>query len=545
MDSECLPFSRIPHISRLFSDYLYDFSRVQQFYSRPPLSSASNPADSPWLAEESRRIAYDSARRARVAEILERQNRAFGCGDATLANIARLRAGACAAVTGQQVGLFGGPLFSILKALTALRIADEATRAGADCVPVFWLATEDHDLAEVNHAALLTSSGELQTLVASAEGVPNAPMRDVHLGAGVAGLVAAATDMLGPTEAARWLAETYRPGATLGAAFAGLFARLFRDWGVILLDASDPELHALAAPLYRDAILNAAALDQKLLARGKALADAGYHEQVKVTASSTLLFTAEEGARVPIHRAAVSANGDFTIGKRKIKQAELLARIEAAPHNFSPNVLLRPVVQDYLLPTLAYTGGPAELAYFAQVAVVYEQLVGRVTPVLPRFSATIVEPHIRRLIERYQLKLTDLFEGPEHLRQLLAARTLPAELQETLASAGKSLAGSLESVQAALGKLDPTLVKAAQRAAAKMHYQLHRLGTRAANAEARRNEIISRHAQQLSAALFPSHTLQERLIAGVYFVSRYGPPLLKSLYDSAQLTCAGHQVLYL
>ncbi|MFB3915360.1 MAG: bacillithiol biosynthesis cysteine-adding enzyme BshC [Terriglobales bacterium] len=552
MNSECLPFLRIPHTSRLFSDFLYDFSRVRQFYARAPFETASHPStpnSAPaWLADESRRIAYDSARRARVADILARQNRAFGCGDATLASISRLRNGASAAVTGQQVGLFAGPLFSVLKAITAVRIAAEATRAGADCVPVFWLATEDHDLAEVNHATLLTSSGELQTLVTSPESAPNAPIRDVRLGADIETLVAAVAEQLGPTEAAGWLAETYRPGATLGAAFAGLFARMFRDWGVILLDASDPELHAVASPLYRDTIRRSASLGQALLARGKVLTDAGYHEQVKVTASSTLLFAVEDGARTPIHRAAASptsaGDGGYTIGKRKISEAELLARIEAGPQNFSPNVLLRPVVQDYLLPTLAYTGGPSEVAYFAQVAVVYEQLLGRVTPVLPRFSATIIEPHVRRLIERYQLKLTDVFEGQDHLRSRLAARTLPAELRAAFDSAGKSLESSEQSVQAALTKLDPTLVKAAERAAAKMRYQLNRLRTRAASAELHRNEILTRHAQQLSAALCPGHNLQERMIAGIYFISRYGPSLLQSLYDSAQLTCPDHQVLY-
>jgi len=534
VNSECLPFSRIPHTTRLFSEYLYEFSRVRQFFARPPLQTA-------WFVEESQRIAYEPARRARVADILDRQNRTFGCGEKTLAGIARFRAGACAAVTGQQVGLFGGPLFSILKAVTALRIAAEATRGGAECVPVFWLATEDHDLAEVNHATLLTSAGELQTLVTSAEGVPNAPIRDVRLGADIERLLAAAAELLGPTEVAGWLRESYRPGATLGHAFAGLFARIFRDWGVILLDASDPELHALAAPIYREAIRRSAALDESLLARGKALIDAGYHEQVKVTATSTLLFALEEGARTPIHR----ANGGFTIAKRKVGEAELLARIDTGPQNFSPNVLLRPVVQDYLLPTLAYTGGPAEIAYFAQAAVVYEQILRRVTPILPRFSATIVEPHIQRLLARYQLKLPDLFEGPEHLKSMLAARTLPEELQTAFDSAEASVTKSLEAIKTALAKLDPTLVDAAARAGAKMNYQVDRLRTRAASAELRRSEVLTRHAQQLRSALYPGKNLQERLIAGIYFGSRYGPSLLQSLYDAVQLTCGDHQALFL
>src|SRR5262249_44518192 len=154
----------------------------------------------------------------------------------------------------------------------------------------------------------------------------------------------------------------------------------------------DPELHRIAEPIYRAAIERAEELDDTLLARGKELESAGYHQQVKVTPSSSLLFALRDGARIPIHRRANGKENRFTIGNEELSQHELQAQISSAPQNFSPNVLLRPVVQDYLLPTLTYTGGSAEVAYFAQGAVVYERLLGRVTPIVPRFSATIVEP---------------------------------------------------------------------------------------------------------------------------------------------------------
>src|SRR5208283_1398336 len=147
-----------------------------------------------------------------------------------------------------------------------------------------------------------------------------------------------------------------------------------------------------------------------LLARGKALEAAGYHQQVKVTAATTLLFEVTNGARTVVRRKANGATGaEFQVGHEKLSERQLLERIEEAPENFNPNVLLRPVVQDYLLPTLAYTGGAAEVAYFAQVAVVYEKLLGRVTPVVARFSATVVDAKVQRLLERYGLRLPDLF----------------------------------------------------------------------------------------------------------------------------------------
>ena len=199
--------------------------------------------------------------------------------------------------------------------------------------------------------------------------------------------------------------ETYRPGETLGTAFARLYARLFADWGVIVLDASDGELHRIAAPIYQAAIERSDELAAALLKRGEALEAAGYYQQVKVTPSSVLVFTLQNGARTAIHNRERS--DEFVIGSgegdaEKTSKAELLRRVACAPEQFSPNVLLRPIVQDYLLPTLAYTGGAAEAAYFAQAGAVYEALLGRVTPIVPRFSATIVEPKIQRLIERQE-----------------------------------------------------------------------------------------------------------------------------------------------
>src|SRR5271169_1605293 len=427
VNAQCLPFSQIPHTTRLFSDFLAYQLNVQQFYPRPAHFHE-------WLKEESAKISYDSSRRERVTDILERQNKSWDASPKTLANLARLRQGATAVVTGQQVGLFGGPMFAIYKALTAVKLAEEATAAGMDAVPVFWLATSDHDLAEVNHVSLPGSDGLLRTLSTTSHGVPGAPVSDVRLGEEIVPVVDEAASLLGDSEATQFLRESYRPGETLGTAFARFCARLFSSWGVILLDASDAELHNVAAPIYRSAIERAEELGAALLNRGQALENAGYYQQVKVTPSSVLLFAMREGARTAIHRREGSKGvPEFAIGNEpgaeKLSSAELLDRIAATPQNFSPNVLLRPVVQDYLLPTLNYTGGAAEAAYFAQAGAVYEIVLGRVTPILPRFSATLVEPKVQRWLAQYGISVRDAFDGPEALRQTLASRSLPAGLQ--------------------------------------------------------------------------------------------------------------------
>lgn len=536
--AECLPFTDIPHSTRLFTDLLYHHAKVRRFYPRSP--------DLPsWAKQEAAALRYDEGRRERVAKILERQNRAWGASSATLHSLQRLRAGAACVVTGQQVGLFGGPLFAIFKAMGAIRLAEKAIQAGADCVPVFWLATEDHDLAEVNHATLLSPDGSLRRVAASGHGAADAPMSEVRLSEDIGQALEQAAEALGDSEIMDLLRQAYQPGQTLGEAFARLFAALVGRWGVILLDASDPALHALAQPIYRAAIERAEELDQALLERNRELLAAGYHDQVKVTELSTLLFAIQNGSRLVIHRGnGVAAPAAFRIGHDKLARQELLRRIAEEPSHFSANVLLRPVVQDYLLPTLAYTGGPAECAYFAQAAVVYEKLLGRVTPVLPRFSATLVEAKAAGLLQRYDLQITDVFRGPERLRELLAERALPADLKASFAGAEQSLAASLERMEEALQRLDPTLVDAARRAGSKMRYQLDRLQGKAARAELMRSEVLDRHAALLSNTLFPHKNLQEREIAGVSFLARHGLELLDRLYEAADGACPDHQLVY-
>lgn len=539
MRAQCLPFQQIPHTTRLFLDYLAYIPTVRELYPRSPLFSE-------WVKDEAPRVQYDEARRAKVSEILERQNRAWGASARTLANIDRLRQGALAAVTGQQVGLFGGPMFSILKALTAVKLAGQATAAGVECVPIFWLATEDHDLAEVNHVALLSEKGLPERLSVDSRGVPDAPVGTVRFGPEIEQVVEQAAGLLGDSEVTTWLREAYRPGETLGSAFARLFARLFAEWGVLLLDPADREFHEVARPLFRAAIERASELDEALLARGKALEAAGYHQQVKVTPATTLLFEVKNGARTVVrHRNNGASGSEFVVGEDRFSTQAMRDRIERAPENFNPNVLLRPVVQDYLLPTLAYTGGAAEVAYFAQVAVVYEKLLGRVTPVLPRFSATLVDAKGQRLLERYRLGLPDMFHGPEKVREMIAARTLPSDLQGRFAEAKASLEKSFGSIREALARLDPTLVDAASHAETKMEYQLTQLAARAARAELQRNEVITRHADALSHFLFPHKALQEREIAAVSFLGRYGQALLQNFQETIDTDCHDHQVIEL
>ena len=534
MKSHCLPFRQIPHTTPLFLDYLEFTPSVQQFYPRSPRLVE-------WAKDESARIEYPGDRRARVSDILERQNKLWGASSATLENIQRFRSGACVLVTGQQVGLFGGPTFSIFKALSAVKLAQEAQKLGIPCVPVFWLATEDHDLDEVNQVHIPNTDGNLEVLASTTQAKKDAPVGSIRFGTEISEAVSKAAALLGDSDASRALAECYRPGEAFGTAFASLLARVFSEFGVILLDGSDPELDQIAAPLYRAAITRAPELAASLLKRDEQLRAAEYHQQVRITDSSTLLFAFRDGSRMPVHFEA----GKFLFGSEETSSQDLAGLADTSPQTFSPNVLLRPVLQDYLLPTLAYVGGAAEVAYFAQAGVVYESFVGRITPILPRFSATLIEPKPQALLEKYKLTFTEVFQGPEGLREAIGSHLLPPNLQSSFDQATTVVERSMKSVRESLAQLDKTLIESAEHAEQKMLYQITNLRSRAARAELRQSDIVGRHANSLSNSLYPHKALQEREVAGIYFLAKYGRELLNGLLGTIHPDCLDHQLITL
>ena len=535
MNSHCFPFRQIPHSTRLFLDYLDHVPAVQPFYPRSAKFLE-------WASDEASRVSYPPERRKQVAEILRRQNQDFGASARTLENISAFANGALALVTGQQVGLFGGPAFSLYKALSAVKLTDEARKLGLNCVPVFWLATEDHDLEEVNNARLLSAENQLERVSTSSRSVEDAPVASVLFNDEISQVVERAQELLGESEAAELLRECYRPGESFGSAFAKLFARLFADFGVILLDGSDPALDQIAAPLYREVIERAPELNCVLLDRDQQLQSGGYHQQVRITDSSTPLFLIQDDSRVPLH---LSGAGKFTAGKRELLSKELLDIAGSSPQSFSPNVLLRPLAQDYLLPTLAYVGGSAEVAYFAQVGALYEAILSRVTPILPRFSATLIEAKPQAILEHYKLSFSDLLRGPEALRETLGSRLLDQNLQNSFEHATIAVERSMQTIQDALVRLDKTLVESAVNAKSKMMHQLESLRSRAARAELRQSEVIERKARLLSNALYPDKTLQEREVAGISLIARHGKQLLNALLAQVHPDCVDHQLITL
>ena len=519
MDCRALLPHELPHSPKLYRDYVENFSKLKQFFDHPPeLKTAARLAKA---------LKFPSHRRRQVAEILRSQNQIFGSGAETERSLDRLADGAVAVVSGQQVGLFGGPAFSFYKALSAVRAAEELTRAGIPAVPVFWMATEDHDVDEV-HSVTWFYEGELQSFSLPKPAEDSIPVGRIRLGTEINDLVRRAQPLLGET-LGNLLHETYIPAATYSGAFAGLFARIFSDRGLILLDPLDDRLHHAAAPLLRDALARRDELNELLLRRGKELDRAGYEPQVKVTSRSTLLFFLEQGKRQVIS----AVNGEFSSGSQASSRDDLLRCLETLPEKFSPNAIFRPVVQDFLLPTVAYFGGPAEIAYFAQSQVLYEKLLGRMPVLLPRADFTLVDPKAGRLLKKYRLDVEDVWRGSQVLRNRMYNSAVPKKLARDFDANLHGIERNIHKLHKAIAKVDPTIQGTIARAEKRIRYQIEKLRHKTGAALDRREKLVAQHEKFLENLLYPQKALQARHLCFLPFLARWGSGGLDELQKLA------------
>ncbi|HEY1995095.1 MAG TPA: bacillithiol biosynthesis cysteine-adding enzyme BshC [Edaphobacter sp.] len=547
MSVECFPITVLPHVSQIYRDYLAmaegaEGAGVRRWYGAEPFAGS-------WRGKA---VAVEHA--GRLADLLDGEAVAFGASDVAKANIEKLRAGAQAVVTGQQVVLFGGPLLTLLKAATAIARAKEATKAtGVEHVPVFWLATEDHDLKEVDQVSLLTKTS-LETLRMGLKVAHAVPVGGVVPGPELEAVLDRATELLEFAPVSEWLRECYLGGSDEGArpalalAFGRLMARIFADQGLIVMDAASRGFHALGARTLRYAIEHADELQAASIARSEELVKAGYHAQVLVAEGGSMLFLLDEatGERLALRRTA-SGNGDaqWKAGTRVYSSADLIAILETAPERLSPNALLRPVFQDTLLPTAAYVGGPAEIAYFAQSAVLYEAILGRITPVLPRLSATLLEPSVAAVMDKDEVQLPDAMTTAEELAQRLGARTMPIAAKRKLAAVGNAVETELAALTEYLGGMDESLGRAAEVSGSKMLYQMNRLRRMAATFELQKDASLRKHAEAITLNVFPEGHPQERVLAGIWFIAKYGEGLVERLVGVAANQCPGHVIVRL
>jgi bacillithiol biosynthesis cysteine-adding enzyme BshC len=470
------------------------------------------------------------------------------------ASIAALANGAGTVVTGQQVALFGGPLFTPFKAATAIARARQATAAGHPHVAIFWLASEDHDFAEIDHITL-PAGRELRTLTYTSAPESARPVGSIAFDDSIQALVEQVQSLCGAGESVTALLAGYRPGGTFAQAFAHFYSTAFAAQGLLVLDASSRDFHRLGAPILRAAIERADEFHAALLERNQAIEAAGYQVQVAVAPQSSLLFLLDRntGARQSLKRTpptAAEPQGLWHAGQESLTTADLLGILEAEPERISPSALLRPVFQDFLLASSSIVAGPAEIAYFAQSGVLYDRILGplggRQTPPAARLSATLVEPQVGELLRKHALTLERVFaEDSASLARSLAERTMPPETKKKLDTSAEALDAELAALVTWLQSQDKGLGQSAETAASKIQYQMNRLRTLAANFQLQREGTLARHAETLSQALFPGGVLQERVHGAAYYFARYGLNLAETLCALAEQSCPGHMALWL
>ena len=517
MESACIRHTDLPGTSRLFADFSYHFDRVARFYGHDPHSPGR-------FVQAAREIEYPVNRRAALVAALEAQN---GPSEA-LRKLAE--PGTVAVVTGQQVGLFGGPAYTIYKALTAVRLAQDLTAQGIPAVPVFWLATEDHDFPEVAHIYTFDSAHQPVRLhvntPSDAAGRPrpvgslkieHPPVEELRhslagfpFGSQIADLVEA----------------SYRPGVTMAQGFRTLLKRLLGEIDLPMLDPLDPAIRSLAAPFLAEALAAAPDLKARLLERSGELNAAGYHAQVLVEPKTSLFFLLENGERTTLRR----------------KDSEFASLRDRAA-DISPNALLRPVLQDYLLPTAAFIGGPGELAYLAQSQVIYDRLLGRMPVTVGRASFTLLENRTAKLLARYKLTLAETMAPEEALRERIAAALIPGHLEKSFVDTAGELDQRLDKLGQEVEQFDPTLGAALSKGRAKMGYQLEKLRRKTAREILRRDARAVSDTRYLSNLLFPHRHVQERFYSILPFLAEHGPDLIQGILDNVTLGCPDHRVL--
>jgi bacillithiol synthase len=542
---ESISFDSIPHQTRLFLDYLRDPLALREFYPSAVRFHHELPARAPEVIN-----AYQTDR-SQLCEALRDLNAGWGASEATLSNIQLLRDSDClAVVSGQQAGLFSGPLYTVYKALSAVKLAGCLTQRNTRAVPVFWMATEDHDFPEVAKAEFIGRDCRLAHVEApSAMHKEDQPVGCVLIDDSINAVLDRLLELLPSSEFTpdleALLRDAYRPVRGYGAAFARVMTSLMGHYGLVLLDPLDRRLKSLAAPLYASAALRGHEIATAIEVRSRKLQEAGYHAQVTASENSFPLFMHDDsGAR---HALIRSADGKYTTKyEDKAYSAEELSNLASIePERFSPNVTLRAVVQDYLLPTIAYCGGAAEIAYFAQTAEVYRILERPVTPILPRASLTMVERHTGRVLERYGLSLVDLFAGLENVLARVVEEHLGTETAKSFAKTETSVNSQLDDLREQLREIDPTLADALETGRRKINYQLEGLRTRFHRSQMSRDEATHRQLLRAFEQLYPHKDLQERHINVTSLLARHGRYVIDWIYNAINIGSNDHLVVYL
>ena len=537
-----VPFSDLSGFSSLFQAYTADFDSVRRFYKRDwrdPESIASAVTDA---------AGYPRDRDTLVGVILE-QNERWHAREGTLHNIQRLAdPRSVAVVTGQQVGLFTGPLYTILKTVTTIQLARRIEdQTGHPCVPVFWLEGEDHDFEEAASINIPVTGG--LTTISMEANVPTGsqnvgPVGRLRLGSQIEGLIEQVKDSIPPTEfradLITALRETYYPESSVRDAFAELMRRLFPDEGLVFVSPDDTRLKQLLSPLFNREIRDYQTSYARLT---EASAEIAKSHKPQIHAHPMNLFMLEDEGRIRLD--PVASEDRFLLRglDRSHSSDELTAILEEDPCRFSPNVVMRPISQDLLLPTAAYVAGPGEVSYFAQLRPVYEWAGVPMPVIYPRASVTFVETRVRKSMDKLGVSISELAGDTAPLVREKTLSELDLDLDALFSEKSASLTRELSEIRELAVSLDVSLGRSVDSAMTGIQKQLDGIKTKMVRAAKRNHEQIGQAVEKARTSLFPGGKLQERVISPLFFAGKHGLDLPGILIDTLSLETDQHQVV--
>jgi bacillithiol biosynthesis cysteine-adding enzyme BshC len=521
---------RFPWIKKLAADYAFQFSTLAPFFSGNPAVASSWATAIAHAQQHPRQRAELSAL---LTQQLDRRNAPAAARDAA-ARLADPKT--VAIVTGQQAGLFGGPLFTLYKALTAAKLAAQiSTDHGVPAVAVCWVEAEDHDWDEVASASVLDSELQRRTITLPAPpGAGHSPVGTIKVGDDMARVIDELASTLPHTEFTADLIATlrqaYAPGISMSDAFARVLDRTLGDLGLVVYECSDRAAKPLASAVFAHEVSHPGRTWSLAGEAGQQLAAAGYHTQVDAASQTGAALFRIDGSRSAVDAADA---------------ATLIADARTRPETFSPNVLLRPIVEDSLFPTVCYVSGPNELAYLAQLRTVYEHFGVPMPLFYPRSSATILDSASARFLEKHDLPFEALQARDESALNRLLAASLPESVERALHEADAAIQDKMTAVIASVTAIDATLAGAAKSTLGKLQHDMTTLRGKVISAAKKRDETLRRQFFRAQAQAFPDGIPQERALSSVALLNRYGPALVHTLVQELPLDMGHHWVLTL
>lgn len=537
-------FGELPHQTRLFVDYVADFKAVEKFYA------VNYRNDGELRAHFEKVLAKFGDKRKRLVQILRNQGDKLNKSSAYQAALEALSMdNALAVVTGQQVGIFTGPLYTLYKTIGTFNLSRYLKERFPEFefVPIFWLEGDDHDLDEANHIHIFDSNLEVVRIdgISTDPGLENLlPMSEVKIDETFKGVVGQLEAILRESDfkqsLIKTLSEFYSTGESLTSAFSKTITHILQNIPLLTFDPTDVEAKRLFRSIFDRELFTFPRTSEEVI-KSSAQLEENYHVQVKPRVLN--LFYLDDGRR----RAIEPIGNAFSLRgtKRKLMREQLRTLVETNPELFSPNVVLRPICQDYILPTAAYVGGPSEIAYFAQLKGVYQLFEVEMPPIFPRPSATIVEHGVQKIMERYQLGFLDAFaEFDELVKKALravSAEDIPGEFNKT----SEEVARAVHWLDPLTTRIDPTLKGAVDSTVSRMLYHLQHLQEKTVAAYRRKNDQVLQQAKKFQQFIYPNRDLQERIVNFSYFYNKYGDNFIHKLVEELPPYALSHKIIFI